>query len=125
MTADSLYERLGGHGAIAAVVDIFYDRVLADPLLGPVFDGIDMNRLQRHQVKFVSMATGGPPPEVAYDLSAAHRPLHITDEQFDHVADHLVASLRIAAVEQALIDEVVAAVAPLRPQIVTAAAVTS
>lgn len=124
MTADTLYERLGGYGAVAAVVDIFYDRVLSDPRLSPVFDGIDMGRLKRHQTMFVSAATGGPEPDVHLDLAAAHRPLSITDEQFDRVTDHLVASLRVAAVEQPLIDEVVAAVAPLRPEIVTAAPVT-
>ena len=117
---ETLYERLGGWGAVAAVVDIFYDRVLADPRLSDVFVGIDMDRLKKHQVMFVSFATGGPQPPGPFDLAAAHRPLNITDEQFDLVADHLVAALRVAAVEQPLIDEVIAAVAPLRPQIVTA-----
>jgi hemoglobin len=119
MTEDTLYERLGGWGAVAAVVDIFYDRVLSDPRLSPVFAGIDMNRLKRHQTAFVSMATGGPQPPAPFDLAMAHQRLHITDERFDRVADHLVASLRVAAVEQPLIDEVVFLVAPLRSQIVT------
>ena len=120
---ETLYDRLGGWGAVAAVVDIFYDRVLADPRLSDVFVGIDMERLKKHQVMFVSAATGGPEPPAPSDLAAAHRPLNITDEQFDLVADHLIAALRVAAVEQPLIDEVIAAVAPLRPQIVTASAV--
>ena len=120
---ETLYERLGGWGAVAAVVDIFYDRVLADPRLSDVFVGIDMDRLKKHQVIFVSAATGGPEPPKPFDLVDAHRPLNITDEQFDLVADHLVAALRVAAVEQPLIDEVIAVVAPLRPQIVTASAV--
>lgn len=124
MAADTLYEKLGGRGAVAAVVDIFYDRVLADPALAPVFAGVDMNRMQRHQVMFVSAATGGPQPDVPFDLAAAHAGLAITDAQFDHVAAHLVASLRVAAVPPELIDEVVALVAPLRPQIVSAAPVT-
>lgn len=123
MTDDTLYEKLGGWGAVAAVVDIFYDRLLADQRLALVFDGIDMDRLRKHQVIFVSAATGGPDAPKPFDLAAAHRPLNITDEQFDLVADHLVASLRVAAVEQPLIDEVIATIAPLRPQIVTAAAV--
>ena len=123
MTAETLYEKLGGWGAVAAVVDIFYDRLLADPRLALVFDGVDMNRLKKHQVIFVSAATGGPEPAKPFDLAAAHRPLNITDEQFDLVAGHLAAALRVAAVEQPLIDEVIAAVASLRPQIVTASAV--
>lgn len=124
MAADTLFEKLGGEGAVAAVVDIFYDRVLKDPSLLPVFDGVDMNRLRRHQAMFVAGATGGPLPPAPFDLAMAHSRLGITDDQFDSVAAHLVASLRVAAVDQALIDEVVALVVPLRAQIVTRAPVS-
>lgn len=81
--------------------------------------------MKQHQVVFVSAATGGLEPAKPLDLVSAHRPFNITDEQFDLVADHLVAALRVAAVEQPLIDEVIAAVVLLRPQIVTASAVAA
>ena len=124
MVEETLFAKLGGDGAIAAVVDIFYDRLLNDSTLWSVFDGVDMNRLKRHQAMFVTVATGGPQPPAPFNLAMAHARLHITDDQFDAVAAHLVASLRVAAVDQTLIDEVVALVVPLRPQIVTAATVS-
>ena len=123
MVEETLFAKLGGDGAIAAVVDIFYDRVLNDSTLWSVFDGVDMNRLKRHQAMFVTAATGGPQPPAPFDLGMAHGRLGITDDQFDAVAAHLVASLRVAAVDQTLIDEVVAVIVPLRKQIVTASPV--
>ena len=39
----SLFERLGGEAAIDAAVDVFYEKVLADPSLAPFFDGVDMD----------------------------------------------------------------------------------
>ena len=33
----SLYQAIGGADAIDAAVDRFYDKVLADPLLAPMF----------------------------------------------------------------------------------------
>jgi len=38
----TLYERLGGEDAIAAVVDEFYDRVMADGQVAGYFDDVDM-----------------------------------------------------------------------------------
>lgn len=121
MQTTTLYEALGGAGAVSAVVDIFYDRVVSDPMLAPFFAGVDLQRLRRHQAMFVTMATGGPPPAIPFDLRMAHQRLAIGDEHFDRVVQHLVAALRIAAVDQPRIDAVIDAVAPLRPEVVRTA----
>lgn len=46
----SLFERLGGKGAVEAAVDVFYKKVLADPQLSPFFAGLDMARQRNKQV---------------------------------------------------------------------------
>jgi hypothetical protein len=45
MSDGNLYERLGGRDGIRAVVDEFYDELLADEQLGPLFRGADMEKL--------------------------------------------------------------------------------
>ena len=114
----SLYERLGGKGSIEAAVKGFYERVLADRTLAPFFDGIDMKRQMSHLRQFLTMATGGPARYRGRSMSEAHESLAIKQKHFDSVAGHLVATLRHLGVGKALIAEVVAAVAPLAPQIV-------
>jgi hemoglobin len=56
----SLYEELGGRAAIAAVVEEYYARVLADPTLAPMFAGVDVDRLRRHQAASSSPRWAGP-----------------------------------------------------------------
>jgi hemoglobin len=117
----TLYEKLGEEAAISKVVDGFYERVLADENLAPFFDGIDMPSLRRHQAAFLSAATGGPNPYTGKDLAKAHAGRGITDEHFDRVVGHLVAALTDAGVMPDVVDETVAALAPLRGTVVGAA----
>jgi hemoglobin len=117
----SLYEKLGEEAAISKVVAGFYERVLADESLAPFFDGIDMAALRRHQAAFLSAATGGPKAYTGPDLASAHAGRGIKDEHFDGVVGHLVAELTDLGVMPDVIDETVAALAPLRGTVVGAA----
>lgn len=116
----TLYERLGAGNAIRAAVDEFYVRVIADPLLTGYFASTDMTSLRRHQVAMLSQATGGPREYSGADMGLAHAGLAITDEAFTAVVGHLVGTLQGLGVQQQEVDEVVAALAPLRSVIVTA-----
>lgn len=117
---DTLYQRLGGQEAIAAVVDEFYDRVLADEELTPYFEQIDTDELRDHQKDFISYVTGGYDDYEGPTMYEAHAHLDITDEAFDRVANHLDASLRACDVSEANRNELLAKVAALKGEIVTA-----
>jgi hemoglobin len=115
----SLYQSLGGAPAIAASVDIFYERVLADPALAPAFAGIPIDRLKHHQRAFLTRALGGPAYYAGRDMRAAHAGLAITNEHFDRVAQHLTDTLTGLGVDAVLVAQVIAGVATLRAEIVT------
>ena len=116
----TLYQRLGAENAIRAAVDEFYVRVLADPSLSGYFQSTDMTSLRRHQVAMLSQATGGPREYSGAEMDRAHAGLAITGEAFTAVVGHLVATLQDLGVQPAEVDEVVAALAPLRAAIVSA-----
>jgi hemoglobin len=115
----TIYSEIGGHDAVEAAVANFYARVLADPTLQPYFDGIDMNRLQRHQRAFVAMALGGPQTYTGRDMTRAHAGLNITDEAFDTVVGHLASTLTSLGVPDSTIGDIAALLLPLKGQIVT------
>lgn len=117
---DTLYERLGGQEAITTVVDEFYDRVLADEELEQYFEHIDTDDLRDHQKDFISYVTGGYDDYEGPSMYRAHAHLDITDEAFDRVADHLDASLRACNVSENDRKELLAEVASLKDEIVTA-----
>jgi hemoglobin len=118
----SIYEAIGGEAAVAAAVEVFYQRVLADPALSGYFAHTDMERLQRHQRAFFAMALRGPNQYSGQSMRAAHAGRGITDADFDRVAMHLVATLDTLGVPASLTEQIVQQIAPLRGEIVSTAA---
>ncbi len=116
----AIYESIGGAPAVSLAVDGFYERVTADPLLAPYFEGIDMDRLKAHQRAFIAAAIGGPEVYPGRPMGEAHAGLGITPEAFARVVDHLVATLESLGVDQDTIGNISATLAPLEEQIVTA-----
>jgi hemoglobin len=116
----TIYQAIGGETALVAVVDDFYGRVLADPELAGFFAGTNMNRLKGRQVEFFGAALGGPMSYSGASMRDAHRGRAIAQRHFDLVAGHLVASLTAAGVPDETVTQIVAAVAPLAGEIVTA-----
>lgn len=107
-------------GAIRAAVKLFYERVLADPELSPIFDGIDMPRLRAHQRQFLLHILGGPDRYSTQDIKDAHGGLAITDRLFDLAIAHLIASLGAVGVAPDVVDRAGTDIEALRALIVTA-----
>ena len=91
--AISIYEAIGGRPTLAAAVDIFYGRLLADPVLAPLFPQGAGIRHRAYVVTILGQALGGPERYRGSDLTAAHRGLGITDAHFNLAAGHLDATL--------------------------------
>lgn len=113
------YAKVGGGKAIAAVVERFYQLVLADERLGHFFTDTDMAGLKRHQTLLISQVMGGPAEYDGRELRDAHAGLDIAAGDFQAVAEHLVAALSEFDVPTEIIDRVVSAVGATQPDIVT------
>ena len=103
----SLYERLGGVFAIAAVVDHFSDAVVKNPVVGQKSKNPQLREWHTKNLKrlpglkfmrtlWVCNVSGGPfqftatkPGATALGLEEAHRDLRISPEEFDEVAAEL------------------------------------
>ena len=120
MSDATLYDRLGGEPAVGAVVNEFYDRVLADEQVSHHFDDVDMMDQRSHQTKFLSAVTGGPMQYEGDDMETAHEGMAITDSEFDAVAGHLDAALREFDVADADREAVMETVEGYRDDIVEA-----
>src|SRR4029450_3057303 len=111
MSEASLYERLGGAFAIAAVIDHFSDAVVRNPITGQGSEDPELDEWSTHDLgrlpglKFmrtlwVCDIAGGPqhyaatkPGSTPLGLEEAHRELKISPDQFDEVAAELGRSL--------------------------------
>jgi hemoglobin len=129
MAESSLYERLGGAFAIAAVVDHFSDALVHNPIVGQNSENPDLrewhtNNLGRlpglkfMRTLWVCNVAGGPqqyagtkPGSTPLGLEEAHRELKISPAQFDEVAAELGRTLDVFKVPKREKEEVLAAFA--------------
>ena len=129
MPDSSLYERLGGAFAIAAVIDHFSDALVQNPIVGqssnnPALRDWHTNNLGRlpglkfMRTLWVCNVAGGPfeytatrPGSTPVGLEEAHRELRISPEEFDEVAAELGRTLDFVKVPQREKEEVLAAFA--------------
>ncbi|HEX5588958.1 MAG TPA: group 1 truncated hemoglobin [Candidatus Limnocylindrales bacterium] len=135
MKETSLYERLGGAFAIAAVVDQFSDALIKNPIVGQQSENAALREWHRNSLdrlaglKFmrtlwVCAVSGGPfsytgtrPGATALGLEAAHRTLAISPAEFDEVAAELGRTLDAFKVPELEKGEVLAAFAAHKDEV--------
>jgi hemoglobin len=95
----SLFEFAGGEDALHRLEQVFYDSVLADPLLHPLF-GAGQPQHVDHLTAFTAESFGGPDRfsrELGFaHLIAVHRGLKISEEQRQRFVDLYIAALDAA-----------------------------
>ena len=129
MPEQTLYERLGGVFAIAAVIDHFSDAVVKNPIVGqqsqnPALREWHTQNLGRlpglkfMRTLWVCNVAGGPfqyeataPGSTVLGLEEAHRRFHISPDEFDEVAAELGRTLDVVGVPSQEKSEVLAAFA--------------
>ena len=117
----TLYERLGGYDAIAAVANDLLPRLQADPLLGRFWahrgeDGI--MREKQLLIDFLCAGAGGPMYYRGRDMALCHRGMRISENDWTAFLGHAAATLAKFQVPEAEQSEVVAFVQGLKQDIV-------
>ena len=131
----SLYERLGGVFAIAAVVDHFSDAIVKNPIVGQESKNPQLREwhtknlgrlpgLKFMRTLWVCNASGGPfqftatkPGSTPLGLEEAHRDLKISPAEFDEVAAELGRTLDFFKVPEREKGEVLAAFAAHKDEV--------
>ena len=131
----SLYERLGGVFAIAAVVDHFSDAVVKNPVVGQKSKNPQLREWHTKNLKrlpglkfmrtlWVCNVSGGPfqftatrPGKTPVGLEEAHRDLRLSPAEFDEVAAELGRTLDFAKVPKREKAEVLAAFAAHKDEV--------
>jgi hemoglobin len=136
MTEPTLYDRLGGAFAIAAVVDHFSDAVVRNPIVGQESENPQLREwhtknlgrlpgLKFMRTLWVCDVAGGPqqyaatkPGETPLGLEEAHRELRISPAEFDEVAAELGRTLDVVGVPEQEKSEVLAAFAAHKDEVI-------
>ena len=136
MTESTLYDRLGGVFAIAAVVDRFSDAIIDSPIAGRDSANPELRQWHREQldrlpglkfmrILWVCAVAGGPfeysgthPGHDVLGLEEAHRRLHISSQEFDAVAGELARTLEEFHVPAAETEAVLGAFAAHKAEVI-------
>ena len=117
----SLYKRLGGYDAIAAVTDDFIGRLIGDPRFAKFFVGASTDskgKIRQHVVDQLCNAAGGPCLYTGRTMKQSHAGLGITEDDWNAAVKLLVASLDKFKVPEAEKGELAAILATLKTDIV-------
>jgi hemoglobin len=127
--AKSLYDRLGGIFAIAAVVDRFSNQIILNPKLNKNPALIEWNSkesatrlpgLKFMRTLWVAALAGGPFKYSGMPLHVAHTRFSLTPEEFDEVGAEIVRALDFYKVPEREKQELVTAYMRSKPDVVGA-----
>ena len=121
MSQRSLYERLGGYDAIAAVASDLLPRLQADSLLARFWshrgdDGVA--REKQLLIDFLCSNAGGPVYYTGRDMKTSHDGMQINESDWSAFLRHLSATLETPRVPQGEHDEAVAFIQSTKDEIV-------
>src|SRR5215831_19163286 len=117
----TLYKRLGGYDAIAAVSDEFIARLASDKQLVRFLVGLSTDsqkKLRQHVVEQLCEATGGPCIYTGCTMKTSHAGLAITESDWQATVNHLIAALDKFKVPEKEKNELLAIASSLKPDIV-------
>ncbi|MDX2162564.1 MAG: globin [bacterium] len=99
----TLYDLVGGEATFQKLVDVFYARVEADPVLRPLFPA-DLEPGKRWQQLFLMQYFGGPTLYMAERghprLRMRHNPFPIDQAARDHWLEHMLAAVDTIGIQE-------------------------
>jgi len=119
----ALFERLGGISAISAVVDETLRRAGEDGRIKQRFVNANMARLRAELIEQICALSGGPCQYRGIDMKTAHRGMGITSAEFDALVEDLKQALGLFKVPAKEQTDLIALLAPTKPDIVEAGSV--
>ena len=91
--SSTLYERLGGHRGISAIVNDLVDLHFANPLIQARFAKSDPASLKSAAALFFCAGSGGPEVYAGKNMLDAHHSMNISEQEFLAVLDDALESL--------------------------------
>ena len=96
MSNMSLYERLGGYDAIAAVVAALMVRIKDDDKLRRFYDHRGADGIAREEqllVDYLCASSGGPMVYTGRDMKVVHVGMRLDEEDWERAMAHLIATM--------------------------------
>lgn len=103
----TLYERLGGHDAIAAIVNDLVDAHVRNPIIGTRYANVDLEKAKRKATEFMCAGTGGSEEYTGEGLVKVHQGMNVSERELVAAMDDLADVLEKHKVGDRENDEIV------------------
>lgn len=114
----TLYQRLGGHDRIAAIVDDIWINHTSNPIIKQRYVNSDPKNVKRLVTEMCCAGFGGPELYTGKDMLSSHTGMNISDSEFIAVCDDVLAAFDKNGVGKRERDEVLCILYSLKPDIV-------
>jgi hemoglobin len=121
MSNESLYARLGGYDALAAVANALLPRLQSDDKLRRFWDHRGDDGIEREKqllIDFLSTESGGPMLYTGRDMLTAHKGMQIDEDDWERLIGHLTETLGSFNVPEQETSEVLAFIESTKQEIV-------
>lgn len=118
MRSLTLYDRLGGKGALVVIVHDLAARLARDPRLSTRFATTDLAKMEKRMVEQLCEVTGGGCRYTGMDMRTAHVGRGIHDLEFDAFTENLNLSLDRFRIPPKEKTELLALLTPMRKDVV-------
>lgn len=115
--SESLFERLGGEEGITNIANDVVDNHLKNQTVSPRFAETDISALKNAAATFFITGTGGPDVYKGKDMSAAHKGMNISAQEFMAVLDDALSALDKNKIGQREQEEVLFVLYSMRSQV--------
>jgi hemoglobin len=123
ISSTSQWERIGGAPAVAAVLDRFYEEVLADSQLAGFFAGVAVDDIKPHLAEVLKVVLGGPDAKTDIDLAGyltgAHSGLGVAEADYARTGELLLGVLAEFELPEDVVKTVTAALESVAPFVIS------
>lgn len=114
----SLYQRLGGHAGVQAVVERTIDRAAGDPRTRRSFEDVKLQALKDSLAQQLCALTDGGCRYEGETMARSHADLHILPSEFDAMVGILREELDREGIEPSAKNQLLRLLAPMKREII-------
>ncbi|NQD36503.1 group 1 truncated hemoglobin [Permianibacter sp. IMCC34836] len=115
---DSLYTRIGGLPVLQKITSRLVDRSSTEPVTKRSFNKVNLDRVKEKLAEQFCVLAGGPCTYTGDDMKLVHQGLNISEREFYGLVEQLRQVLDSEGIGSREKNELLALLAPMKPQVV-------
>lgn len=114
-----VYKQFGEEAGLVKLMDVFMEKLLADPRMRPFFENADQTRVKKHLVEQFCVILGGPCSYSGRDMKSSHATLGIDRSNFNALVEDLQWAMNKQGIPFRAQNKLLAKLAPMHRDIET------